>query len=462
MGLMSAGALGTTLPGPAPGAEDEPAASRPVKRVVVPQTEIPVVSEVDVLVVGGGPAGVGAAVAAARNGAKTLLVERYGFLGGMATAALVAEFIKPKSPAREMDGIFAEVLTRLKELGGTGKRGFIEIDWGRICYVLAFSPEVLKHLLDTMMEEAKVELLYHTLGVDVIKEGATVKGLVVHNKQAAQAVLAKTIIDATGDGDVATASGAGFEMGRPQDNLQMAVSLCYRIGNVRLAPDAVVPAEDGFFRYAKPPKGYLTERDEERLIIPITALRVDATNARDLTRAEIEGRKKARKTVEWYRKEFPGYEDCHLIHTAVQVGVRSTRRIVGDYVLTEEDVLEGRKFEDGVAQASFYCDVFEPDRPVVTHRYLKKEGDWYQIPYRCLLPQGIDALLVAGRCISADYYAEASLRLMHTCMALGEAAGTAAALSIGEGISPRQLDSGRLCAALQAARNERKAPEWCP
>jgi hypothetical protein len=459
---MTAGALGTTLPGPAPGAEDEPAASRPVKRVVVPQAEIPVVNEVDVLVVGGGPAGVGAAVAAARNGVKTLLVERYGFLGGMATAALVAEFIKPKSPAREMDGVFAEVLTRLKELGGTGKRGFIGIDWGRICYVLAFSPEVLKYLLDTMMEEAKVELLFHTLGIDVIQQGQSVKGLILHNKQGAQAVLAKTTIDATGDGDVAAASGAGFEIGRPEDHLQMAVSLCYKIGNVRLAPDAIVRAEDGSFRYAKPPKGYLTERDEERLIIPITALRVDATNARDLTRAEIEGRKKARKTVEWYRKEFPDFEDCHLIHTGVQVGVRSTRRILGDYVLTEEDVLEGKKFDDGVAEASFYCDVFEPDRPVVTHRYLKKEGDWYRIPYRCLLPRGIDGLLVAGRCISADYYAEASLRLMHTCMALGQAAGTAAALSIEQGISPRQLDSDRLCAALQTARDEHKAPEWCP
>lgn len=452
-------ALATFERGPAEGRQpDRPSPST----IAIPQKRVPVVRVVDVLVVGGGPSGIGAAIASARSGAVTLLVERYGFLGGVGTAALETTYIKPRSEAREMDGIFAEVLTRLKMLGGTGKEGFIGIDWGRICYVLGFDPETMKYLLDTMVQEAKVELLLHTLAIDSIQDGSIVKGLVIHNKQGTQAILAKVIVDATGDGDVAATCGAGFEIGRPKDHLQMAVSLCYRLGGVKTAPGAIVSGDDGFLRYARPPRGYIAERDGLRSVVPITSLRVDGTNAWDLTRAEMEGRRQARGTLDSYRKTIPEFADAYLVQTATQVGVRSSRRIHGDSILTEDDVLNGRKSAAGVAQASFYCDVFEPDKRIVTHKYLKREGDWYEIPYGCLLPKGIEQLLVAGRCISAEYYAQSSLRLMHTCMALGQAAGTAAAFSAIEGVSPRKVDPLRLRVELERAREKSRAPRWCP
>lgn len=391
-----------------------------------------------------------------------MLVERYGFLGGVGTAALETTYIKPKSPAREMDGVFAEVLTGLKRLGGTARQGFIGVDWGRICYVLGFDPEALKYLLDTMMIEAKVDLLFHTLAIDTIRKGNTLQGLIVHNKQGTQAILAKAVVDATGDGDVSVACGARFEAGRPNDRLQMAISLCYRIGGIKPTPNAIVAGEDGYPRYTKQPRGYVNERDDVRSFVPITALRVDGTNARDLTRAEIAGRRQAREALARYRKTDPDFASAYLERTATQVGVRASRRIIGDYVLTESDVLDGKKRADAVAQASFYCDIFEPDKNVVTHRYLRKEGDWYDIPYACLLPRGIEGLLVAGRCISADYYAQASLRLMHTCMALGQAAGIAAALSARENVSPRKLNPLRVKAELQRAREKSRAPDWCP
>jgi hypothetical protein len=251
----------------------------------------------------------------------------------------------------------------------------------------------------------------------------------------------------------AVSAGVEYEIGRPKDRLQMAMSQCFKVAGVKVPPDYVVKTENGFSYGTRQRYGYVTETKGVMFFVPITALRPDGTNPWDLTKAEREGRRQAREKVASYREKYPEFKEAYLLQTASQIGVRSTRRIIGEYILTREDVLSGKKFDDGVAQASFYCDIFEPDKAVVTHVYLEKSGDWYNIPYRCLVPKRIDNLLIAGRCISADYYAEASLRLMHTCMALGEAAGVAAALAAERNVPPRRIRVAELLARLAKQRN---------
>ncbi len=429
-----------------------------------PERELPVAANVDVVVLGGGFAGLGAAISAARYGCKTLLVERYGFLGGTGVSSLVTQFIRPQSRSREMDGLFAEILVGLRQLGAIPESGFMEIDWGRICYVLPFDPESLKYLLDCLTAQAGVENLFHTLVAGACMDGDRITGVIIENKRGRQVIAAKVVVDATGDGDVAVAAGASYEMGRPGDHLQMAVSSCYRVIARGAAPDSgLLQTERGLAYPAKNRlPGYVGAGRDERFFVPITALGVDGTDPWQLTQAEMDGRRYARESTEKDKARTPALGDIQLMQTGVHIGVRSTRRITGDYVLTGQDVLSGRKFPAAVAQASFYCDVFEPDKPVVTHKYLEKEGDWYEIPYQCLLPRNVEGLLVAGRCISSDYLAQSSLRLMHTCMAMGEAAGVAAGMAATNSETPREIAVDALRQVLQESRSQSKAPAWCP
>jgi hypothetical protein len=393
----------------------------------------------DVLVCGGGPAGIAAAVAAARNGADTLLVERYGFLGGMATAGLVNPFMTWFAASEQIiHGIFQEILDRLASKGGYGGG-----------QTHAFDPEILKVVADEICIESGVRLLLHAFVSGARVEGSTIESASITCKPRTMSLSASTYVDATGDGDLAFLSGVRCEKGRAGDGLSQPMTLNFRMANVDLDR---IPSGQGITElYLKAreqgridcPRNdvlfFLTTRDGEVHFNTTRVIRRDGTDAADLTAAEIEARKQVAQIVEFLKSDVPGFEDAYLQVTGVQIGVRETRRIVGEYVLTAEDILSARKFDDCIARGSYPVDIHDPDGGGTVLRHLPP-GESYDIPYRCLVPLGIDNLLVAGRPISSTHEAHSSIRIMPIACAIGEAAGTAAAICAGESVAPRRLD----------------------
>ena len=443
----------------------------------------------EVIVVGGGPAGIAAAVSAARNGADTLLVERYGFLGGMATAGLVNPFMPHHIEGKQViGGVLQEIYDRLTAIGGAvGPIKILEAYDGATVKgqsYMPFDPEALKFVALHMIEESGVQLLLHSYMCDVIMKGSEIEGVEVVNKSGRQLLLGEIIIDATGDGDVAAMAGATFQKGRESDGLTQPGSIMFRMGSVDMErfrkymienpdkfrwrfphcepidssavrenhqkvwvfggafKDLVKEARDRGEKYVIGKDWVSVFANPRRGEVTINATRVqfDGTDAKDLTRAEIEGRKQ----VEWLLsllKKAPGFEDAYLLETAPQIGPRETRRILGEYVITGEDVLEGRNFGDVIAKGCFAVDIHDPKGRGGVPKILRKP---YDIPYRCLVPKNVENLLLAGRCISSTHEANASLRVMPICVATGQAAGTAAALCIKENVSPRELNVAKL------------------
>lgn len=429
------------------------------KTVMEPATRVEVVDEVDVLVVGGGPAGVCAAVAAARMGAKTFLVERHGFLGGMWTAGMVLTLAGYNSWLRPyqrcVGGIPAEWLERATQLGGA------EDNEG---WVLNSDPEIMKLVADEMVLESGVRLLLHSWAARPIVEGGRVGGMFVENVDGRRAILARAVVDCTGNGDVIARSGAQIAKGDTLQPMTMPFRLLgvetdpsvshsspstYPIGPDPVTIDAQhvsrrvdVSIDRAAMLAARrrgdlPPFGgpWLGGLDKDIVWFNTTRVIGDASCASDLTRAEIEGRADTQRLVSWFRKEQDGFRNARLLHTSTQIGVRETRRLVGRYVVTGDDVRSSAKFRDGIAVACWPIDIHPPDGP--GHEMYVPQP--YQIPYRALIPTSIDGVLAAGRCISADREALASIRVGATCGATGQAAGTAAALAAAEGISPSRL-----------------------
>lgn len=409
----------------------------------------------DVIVVGGGPAGVGAALASARSGAKTLLVEQYGFLGGMWTAGMVI----PIWDWENKGGIMLEIVEALKLGKNTAYSGPL----------LGFDIEAMKILLDDLMMKAGVELLFHTWFAQPVMDGNHVKGVIVENKSGRQAYLAGCVIDATGDGDVAARAGAPFELGRDSDDAMQPMSLMFKLGNM----DYVQPMDysagplettDLFFHMKHFAKlagldDYQFNFDRPYIlslptphqgIAEMTHVRgKSGLNAQELSQAEVEGRQLVKEAIRFFTSYMPQFRHAHLEQTAPHIGVRETRRIKGEYRLEIADILAGSHFPDGICTCAFAVDIHQPDG--ISQEGYEYHAKPYQIPYRCLLPLAVEGLLVAGRCISGSYEAHASYRVTGDCVAMGQAAGTAAALSIQEGVSPRSLDTARLITALHLA-----------
>jgi len=418
-----------------------------LKEIIEQARKIPVIREVDVVVAGGGPAGFIAGVSAARNGVRALIIERYGFLGGMATAGLVGPFGLRDRERPIVEGIPKEFLDRLEAAGGALRS--YEGRWEGC----AFDPEVFKYIADQMVEEAGGELLLHSLACNTIVEDNIIKAVIIESKSGRQAIAGKVFIDATGDGDIAFFSGVPFEKGRKEDNLLQPMTLMYRMGNVKMdsvwnnekilsekMKEARKKGEVPPYRVCFGSLGSTIRKGE--ISVNTTRLYGDGTKVEDLTRAEIQARKDIKKLMDFWKRHTLTYSKSHLIDTAPQIGVRETRRIIGEYMLTAEDILNYRKFDDVIALGNWEIDLHDPTGGTkeADIAIRLKRGCVYQIPYRCLVPKKIDNLLVAGRCISTTHEANGSTRVMPICMALGQAAGTAAALAVKQNVGPRDVD----------------------
>lgn len=448
-----------------------------------PGRSIPVTREAEVLVVGGGTTGVCAAIAAARQGVRTLLVESAGFLGGSQTGAQVCPTMPNHVDGVPLNtGIGMEIMKRAEAEGcgwtHTGQ------PW--------FDPELLKVVLDDMALEAGVELLLQTQTVDAIVEEGTIRGVVVENKSGRQAILAQRVIDCTGDADVATMAGVPMMSGQESDGQHQAMSLRFTADGIDLdrfyefhltlggdagqqpkppmVHTAMVwgkgwPLEPVFRRAVE--EGVLDETDGNyfqcfglpgrphalAFNCPEIPLRADGTNADDLTWAFTEGRRRVRRLLRFFHLYLPGFEQAYVASVATQVGVRESRRITGEYVLQLEDITECRKFPDGILKNRYPVDVHGPKKSINEEKrnliYLPP-GEYHEVPYRCLVPLKVENLLAAGRCLSASFVAQSSVRIQPNCQAMGEAAGVAAALSLRQGVTPRQLDGAALRQVLRA------------
>ncbi len=438
--------------------------------------EISVAEPVDVLVAGGGPAGIAAAVAAARLGARTSLIERFGYLGGNLTAALVGPCMTSYSldgAHQLIRGIFDEFVRRMEAVdgaihpskthAGSAYSGFIEYGHDK---VTPFEPEAAKNVALEMCLESGVQLLLHTFVADVITERDRITGLVCASKSGLILQPAKVVVDCTGDADVAARAGAPTVFGRDEDGLTQPMTVFFRILGVddqrveeyvRAHPDDVRPFASIVERaraegtFPAPRRGvgmYKTLRPGTWRVNTTRILGRDGTDALELTRAEIEGRGQVTKLIDFFRANLPGLENCELLDTASTVGVRETRRVVGEYTLTLADLQQGTHFDDVIALCAYPVDIHDPTGAGGGADDSYGTANIYEIPYRSLVPRQVENMLVAGRCASATHEALAAIRVMPPSFAMGEAAGTAAALSASTDADPRKLQPNDLQAVL--------------
>jgi hypothetical protein len=404
---------------------------------------------VDVLVCGGGLAGTMAAVAAARAGAQVLLVERYGFLGGNATGGAVAQFNSWQTAGgrRVVAGLASEVVERLAAYGAAGAHEVFTMSTGHRMDRVEYAPEVLKLVLDDMVTEAGVQPLLHAMLLDVQREGDRIASVQVLTKSGVLAVRPRVLVDTSGDIDALHRAGARFlELGAGEQ-LQPA-TMMFRFGPVDFARfDAIANEERsalarrGFEQGALARAALHAARDPfgTDAWFNISRLGIDATDVMALSRAEIEGRRQAWRAAQYLREAVPGCEQGRLQAFGTQVGVRETRRIAGDHVLTAEELLQPVAFDDAIAAGAYPIDIHPAAGAGLDYRGLG-EDHAYQIPYGSLVPQGLANALVAGRGVSATHSALAAIRVMTISMAVGQAAGTAAALAT-RGAGPADVRS---------------------
>ncbi len=446
---------------------------------------LPVYCKTDIVVCGGGTAGAFAAIAAAEQGKKVLIVEQFGSIGGSATNALVTPIM-----GTHIDGnpqcsyISNKVREKIYAYGGSNESG------------AKFDPLMLKIVLEELCVEAGVKFLYHTFIADVVKEGSRIKGIVVTNKKGLQLVEADMFIDCTGDGDVSVLAGADYTKGNPDTGKCQPISLRYIVGGIDLAevgrffkseaertginvaictdpnsPNGIYGAvtgtgqwtlgdlfdkaiangdldkDDRFYWQAFSIPG---RNDSLAFNNPEFFDDVDGTNPDDLTKTQIEGRRRIYRQLKFYKKYMKGFDNAYIAEIAPMVGIRETRNITTEYVLSAEDLICRHKFEDAICQSNYPVDIH--GRALDFASYGKPIDDgkpYYEIPYRSLVVKDIDNLFVAGRCLGAEFLAQSSLRVQHSCRASGEAAGIGAAFAIDKKVLPRAVDGKEVRAEME-------------
>lgn len=427
----AAAAVAATQAGSAVGAEKGPQTGTYRETL-----QTPIVGRYQVVVAGGGPSGVIAAAAAARSGAKTLLIERYAFLGGNGTAGLMTCYNgfrnqRPPEALQTVKGIPAEYIAELVRLGGVTEtdpypHAKHDVRAGDLPYCIGFDAEAAKVASFNLLKKEGVELRLHSWIVGPMTDGSRVTGIVVESKSGRQAIAADIVIDATGDGDVAARAGAPFA-GPASKGDRMDMSLMYQLGGV---PEKV----QGGIRFG------------DRVVQWGPGFGGDGLDVENLTRAEVQCRLKLWESVQAMRKK-PGNESVYLAVSATGIGVRETRRILGEYTVTEQDAIRGTRFPDVIAISSNPMPSYRGQRYFFAH-----EG--FEVPYRSLVPQKIEGLVLTGRCIAAEQGPFQSARSMAPAMAIGHASGCAAALAAKDNTPPRKLDVKALQKLLLSQKAE--------
>ncbi len=438
----------------------------------LPPRKAKLIAETDVLVVGGGLSGIGAAVGAADAGASVILVEEFGFLGGHATAALVnsmaffytnravlnpseevALFPQDHGPGEPViGGVLTRFVNRLVEMGGALPPS------EQTGYVVPFDPEIFKIAADEILDKSGVKFLFHSFVSGVLGD-KTVAGVILETKSGPLVIKAKVAIDCTGDGDVAAMAGAPYEIGRSEDGLTQPMTLMFRLlgfnrdkfaeyikghpnqwaGVQGLRQLIQKATEAGKLNLSRENILLFGTPHEAELNINSTRItRVLGVDVWDLTYAEYMGRQQMKQIAAFLREYVPGFQESYIGQSGAQVGVRESRRIMGEYQLTEDDIVKAHKFDDVIARGTYPIDLHNPDGQGTTMKRLPYD-EAYDIPLRCLIPKNVEQLLVAGRCISGTHEAQGSYRVMPISMATGQAAGICAALSAKQGKSPRSL-----------------------
>jgi glycine/D-amino acid oxidase-like deaminating enzyme len=451
--------------------------------IVMPAREVPVLGQYDVVVCGGGPAGCAAAIGAARHGARTLLVEKDGYLGGATVSQLVCVILSTNGV--DFQGVWHDYARGLRARGGLREvEGF-----GSGHLRGAVDPEQVKFVWDDLLTRAGVALLHHVYGCTAIVDDGAARGIIAETRAGQRAILASQVIDCTGDGIVAAQSGVPWAQGDGEHAYAMALTKVFRLGGLPANPAPiaaetmtqiaetlraaiergeytapVVTEMQRLLNYIRGWHWLLPERRHELLSVISRVLQVDPLDPAAFSQAEREGREQARQAADFLCRYVPGFEGAYLLDTSAQIGVRASRRLRGLATVTADDAVHFRKYPDGIARSSWNIDIWPADSysaPAVPYGTPEHDarkarliaGDYFDIRYGCLVADGVDHLLMAGRCLSAEHVAESSLRIQQTCMATGEAAGVAAALSLQAGTTPRALDPARVVAQLARDRD---------
>lgn len=407
----------------------------------------------DLIVVGGGFAGACAAMEAARHGQNVLLVEKYNCLGGAASNCLVLPFMKHWTM---LDGkqqmltgdLFLLITQKMREMGGYAENN------------RTFDEEIMKIVLNRLCVEFGVTLLFNTTVVDADVEDGKIRSITALGKSKILTLSADHFIDATGDAELSAIAGVSYHVGRQADSLCQPMTLCFRVNQVdrekfRANREMMNPL---YQEYQK--KGLIKNPRENVLLFntmhdnilhfnTTRIVKLDPTDPFDVTRAELEAREQVFEIMDFLQKNIPGFENSRLLSTALQIGIRESRMIEGAYTLTVEDLKSLARFPDAIATANYDIDIHNPEGSGTSHYYFP-DGDWYEIPYRCLVPKGFDNLLVAGRCISSDHEAQASYRIMPYCAELGQAAGAAVSIAAKNGTTLPKVDIEQLQTLLRS------------
>ena len=443
------------------------------RTITEPARKLKVVREVDVVVVGGGPGGVASAVSAARNGAKTVLIERYGHLGGMATGGLINIFpnLSDISGRQHIFGLTQEILDRLSRRGGASypkkehwgttdtkavdyylnaNLGFFYVrkDLNRggrqvVLYTAVVDPEILKDELNDMVLGAGAELFLHSWGTRPVMDGDAVKGVIFESKSGRQAILGKVVIDATGDGDIFMSAGAEFDPTLSNRHRTAWLAFTFWMANVDIKkyedfkasqPKKHKTLMDELLKLGGYPHFFKGILDNQAGVLWYHCMQpqpesTDAMDVEQLTRIDIIARKRALVTHDFMRKNVPGFEKCFVMQTAPQLGTQGGRRVTGEYTVSQDDIVNDRVFEDTIAVlANNDLGEISAKHPTLC------------IPYRCLVPKKIEGLLVACRAFSSEDSINQYFNIIPPCLCYGQAAGTAAALAVKAGVQPRKVD----------------------